>query len=88
MDLTSSIAWIGSTCFSLSALPQAWMCYKTKSADGLSWLFLMLWFVGEVCMLGYSAYTLQYPLLTNYLVNWVVLQVILYYKISGKSASK
>lgn len=75
------IAWIGSVAFAVCAVPQAWRCYRTKSGDGLDWLFLALWSVGEVCLLAYSIHLGDGPLIVNYVSNGVALCVIISCKV-------
>jgi uncharacterized protein with PQ loop repeat len=75
------IGWIGSVCFALSGIPQAWKCYKSGHSRGLSWGFLGLWFVGEIFTLIYIVPTGNVPLIFNYSFNFLVLTVLLRYKI-------
>jgi uncharacterized protein with PQ loop repeat len=76
------IGWLGAFCFAICGLPQAIKCYQTKRADDMSWLFLILWGLGEVCMIGYTVLALDSNalLLANYLANGAFLSVIIYYK--------
>lgn len=63
---------IGSLCFAFCLLPQVIKAYREKTAQGLSWLFLLLSAGGNVASCGYVAYTnyisgiWQYPLYFNY----------------------
>lgn len=75
------IAWIGSVALAFCALPQAIFCLKTKSARGLDWGFLLLWALGELCMVIYSAHLRSLPLFLNYGVNGVLLGIIVYFKV-------
>lgn len=79
------IGWLGAFCFSICAIPQAWLCYKQGHARGVSEFFLSLWFIGEVCMLIYSL-TLPgaEPLIVNYLFNLACLLIIMKYKVLPK----
>lgn len=78
------IGWMGAVLFSLCAFPQAYACYKTKHAKGLSWAFLGMWAVGELLTLIYAVVALSsWPLLFNYCFNLLCLFVILYYKVKG-----
>ena len=80
------IGWIGSTLFALCALPQVIMVWKQKHARGLSWGFLNMWLWGEILCFCYVASqpTLQIPLLANYVLNFILLLVIFYFKLKGK----
>lgn len=81
------IGWIGSMLFALCAVPQVIMVWKQKHAHGLSWGFLNMWFWGEVLCFYYVASqpTLQIPLLANYVLNFILLQIIFFYKVKGNS---
>ena len=76
------IGSIGAFCLAICGLPQAVKCWQTKRADDMSWGFLILWAVGEACMVAYTVLALEYNalLLANYLANGVFLSVITYYK--------
>lgn len=74
------LGWIGSVMFAVCGVPQAWQCYKTKSAQGLSWSFLSMWVIAELCTLAYILPTAQWPLIFNYTGNLLCLGVILFYK--------
>lgn len=75
------IGWIGSVFLALCALPQAFHSYKTKSAEGVTWGLLALWFLGEIFTLIYVIPKAHIPLLFNYICNIVLLSIIIYYKI-------
>jgi uncharacterized protein with PQ loop repeat len=80
------IGWIGSILFAACAIPQAWMCYKQKHAHGLSWGLLMMWFWGEILTFIYVLPSGKIPLLVNYVFNFLLLLVIIYYKKYPKTA--
>lgn len=73
--------------FALCALPQVIMVYRQKHAHGLSWGFLNMWFWGEVLCFYYVASQpiLQIPLLANYVLNFILLLVIFFYKVKGNT---
>lgn len=74
------IGWIGAICFSVCAAPQAYKSYKEKSSEGISILFLGLWYVGELFTLMYvSLTTAQLPLIVNYVFNIICILIIIYY---------
>jgi len=77
------IGWFASLSFSLSALPQAYYCYKHGNANGISFLFILLWGSGEILTLVYVLLKHGYdlPLVTNYLMNLLFLFIILKYKL-------
>ena len=74
------IGWIGGAAFALCGAPQAWHCWKNKTAAGVSWGFLGLWFLGEICSLIYVYPTGKLPLIVNYMLNIVFTGLILRYK--------
>lgn len=78
------IGWVGSILFALCALPQAWLCFKQKHARGISWLFLMMWLWGEVLTFTYVLPTGKLPLLANYVMNFILLLIIIFYKVKGE----
>jgi uncharacterized protein with PQ loop repeat len=76
------IGWIGAACFALCAIPQLITTLRLGHAEGVSGLFLALWFVGEVCMLYYVAVvSWDWILLANYIMNLACLVLIIRYKI-------
>ena len=76
----SAFAWIGSICYALCMIPQAWSSYKNKHSDGVTWGLLWLSVGGELSMLTYSLGNQLYPLIGNYIANLFFTIVILYYK--------
>ena len=84
--------WIGSIMFALCGLPQAIKIWQTKSANDLSWMFLVMWAIGEVLTSSYVLITniklnnYQYPLLINYILNGIVLIYLIYGKIKYDTA--
>jgi len=84
--MMEAIGWIGSMLFAFCALPQMIMVVQQKHARGLSWGFLNMWFWGEIFCFIYvfNQPTLQIPLLTNYVINFIMLLIIIYYKNKGK----
>jgi len=84
------IGWIGSMLFAFCALPQCIMVCRQKHAHGLSWGFLLMWLLGEVLCFWYVAMQpmMQVPLLANYVINFAMLIVIIWYKIAGNKLNK
>lgn len=77
-----TIGWIGSWSLAVCGLPQAIKCIKDGNASGMSWEFILLWFIGEIFTL---VYILQQnglkPLIANYSLNVVFTLIILYIKV-------
>lgn len=87
--MTEIIGWIGGAGFAVCAMPQVHKCYKQGHAHGISYLFLLLWTLGEVCTLVYvllQDLTLreQAPLLLNYIVNLICMIAIWRYRLFPK----
>ena len=82
MTTLDLIGWIGAASFAVCAIPQAYHCWRTNSADDVNWIFLGLWLLGEVSMIVYVMLTSMDPIfLVNYLTNLLCLLVILRVKI-------
>ena len=75
------VGWLGAFFFAICAIPQAWQSYKLGNSDGISTMFLVFWFLGEVLMTIYVLPTWDWPLLTNYIFNLILTSVICWYKI-------
>ena len=69
------LGWIGAILFCLCGIPQAVKAYRTRRTTDLSWLFLWMWFGGEIATIVYIIYTnikmheMQWSLITNYVFN-------------------
>lgn len=80
--MIETIGWVGAVCFALCAVPQAWLSWQQGHSEGVSGSFLTLWFVGEVCMLGYSLAEIDsLQIIVNYVFNLACLLVIIKYKL-------
>ncbi len=88
------IGWFGAFLFAVCALPQAVKTFKTKKADDISWLFLWLWFFGEIFTFLYliiddiKLKTTHFPLYINYIFNIVIVVYLIYAKKFYKSKQK
>lgn len=78
------IGWLGSILLAFCGLPQAIESYKTKSSAGLTWGFLLMWFIGEIFTIIYIIPKWHWPLIFNYTANIIFLIIIIYYKIKPK----
>ncbi len=81
------IGWIGSVAFAVCGLPQAWECYKSGSAKGISPNFIALWFIGEVSYVisvlmkfGWVSW-----MMFNYIANIFSITVIVYYLVKDRN---
>ena len=78
------IGWLGSILLAFCGLPQALESIKTKSSEGLTWGFILMWFIGEIMTFVYILPKMDLPLLFNYTANIIFLAIIIYYKIKTK----
>ncbi len=63
-------------------MPAVWKAIREGHADGMSGLFLALWFIGEVAMFGHVVLTnASWPLVLNYLANVGLVGVLVFYKV-------
>ena len=79
-----NIGWLGSILLAFCGLPQAIESYKTKSSEGLTWGFIGMWLIGELCTFIYIIPQMVLPLLFNYTANIIFVSIIVYYKIKPK----
>jgi uncharacterized protein with PQ loop repeat len=79
-----TIGWLGSILLAFCGLPQAIESWKTKSSDGLTWGFLLMWLFGEIFTIIYIFPTMILPLIFNYTANVIFLSIIVYFKIFPK----
>lgn len=75
-----AIGWASAILFAVCGVPQAYQCYRTKSANGLNWYFLGTWAAGEALGIAYAIHLQATPLLANYILNAMSLAVMIYYK--------
>lgn len=75
------IGWAGSILLAFCGLPQAFQSYKVQNSDGITWGFLLMWFVGEILTIIYILPKWYWPLLFNYFANVIFISVIIYYKL-------
>ena len=79
-----TIGWLGSILLAFCGLPQAIESYKTKSSEGLTWGFIGMWFIGEICTFIYILPKMDLPLLLNYTANIIFLSIIIFFKLMPK----
>ena len=85
------IGWVGSIAFAFCGLPQAWECFKKRSAKGIHPVFVGLWLIGEVC---YDVSVLMKFgwvnwMMFNYMANIFSIAVIIFYLMKDtRSAGK
>lgn len=78
--------WLGSSFLVICSLPQLFKTFRTKNVQGLSFLFLLFWFLGEIFSLMYILFDVsKRPLIFNYLTNTLICFLILIYYIRYRS---
>jgi len=77
-----SLGYIGALLLAVCAVPQMIMCMIDGHAKGISHLFLLSWYFGEILMLIFCYDTVAHdsPLFVNYAVNVAILTIIAKYK--------
>ena len=80
--MTEIIGYTGGLLLAVCALPQMLLCLCQGHAKGISSLFLLSWYIGEILMLIFCLETIgsSGPLFYNYVANVVMLTVIVRYK--------
>lgn len=80
--MIEEIGFMGAILLALCALPQAIMSIVTGNSHGISWLFLWMWYLGELLTLHYITQTigLHGPLFWNYFINVLFVSIIVWYK--------
>lgn len=80
--MIDQIGWVGNILFAACGIPQVIKCYRDGNADGLSWIFLLMWLVGEIFTASFVWNTSRQPqLMFNYIFNTTCLLIILKYKL-------
>lgn len=75
------VGWLGAFFFAICSLPQVIQSVRDGHSDGLAWLFLIFWLLGEIFMTIYVWPTGDLPLLSNYIINLFLTAIIFYYKV-------
>lgn len=82
MQTIDIIGTVAAIAFAVCGLPQAIKSYREKHSDGMSMSFILLWLLGEVCMITYVvAKVPDVILLVNYVGNLLFVWIIFYYKL-------
>lgn len=79
--MIETIGWIGAGAFAISSVPQAYKSYREGHSTGVSWGLLVLSQLGEICGMVYGFYHSLYPFVANYVLNFIMLNVIIYFKV-------
>jgi uncharacterized protein with PQ loop repeat len=86
LNIADVIGWTGSVAFALCGLPQAWECYRSNTARGISPLFVGLWLLGEVCYIisVLMKFGWVHWMMFNYGANIVSISVIIFYLVRDR----
>lgn len=81
--VVNDLGFVGAALLAFCALPQLIMTIKDGHAYGMSILFLLAWYLGEIFTLIYivDKIGIEGPLFLNYAANTAMLTVIMYYKL-------
>jgi lipid-A-disaccharide synthase-like uncharacterized protein len=74
------VGYLGGFLFAICAFPELYKTIVNKRCD-IGWGMLILWFVGEVLMLFYSFWLADFPLIINYVSNFIIVTILLTFKI-------
>lgn len=70
--------WMGALLLGTCGLPQMVTTLRTRRFEGLSLLFVLWWFLGELFSITYVIYKLDWPLIVNFSFNIAICIVILW----------
>lgn len=87
--MIDTIGWVGSLLLAWCGLPQAYSSIKEGHSHGMAWGTIIMWLLGEICLVIYVVPKLDWPLILNYASNILIVSVILWYKVNpgGSHAS-
>lgn len=76
-----AIGWLGSLLLAACALPQAVAVFRGNKIvmrmSSFSWTFLIMWFVGDLCLLVYTLKVNSVPLTLNYGLNAALISYLI-----------
>lgn len=78
------VGWIGSIMFAICGIPQVVSTFRTHDVSGLSFSFILLWFLGEIFSATYLIIddvkkgSSHFPIYFNYVVNLACVSYLLY----------
>ena|SRR3989338_3666206 len=78
MDIATILGWIATLLFTICFIPQIAKTVKTKTVDGLSFLFLFISFIANIIALVYATLIKQAPLQIKYIFAMAFLAVCLF----------
>lgn len=78
---------VGSVLLALCGFPEALRAFRLKRCD-IGWGMLLMWLIGELCLVVFALQTKQHVLLINYFANILFLAVMLFYKLFPRVSSE
>ena len=81
----NQLGLIGSLLLTFCAVPELIRTLKNQRCD-IGWGFLLMWFFGELFCLFYGYDLNEMPLMINYTFNFVIVSVMIYYKVQRRVA--
>lgn len=77
-----TLGWIGNVLLAICCVPQALKAKNEGHSRGISYVFIITWFIGECLAFHYHLTTSdKIPQIFNYVINICGTSVILWYKI-------
>lgn len=81
-NIVESVGWLGTCLLAVCGLPQLVKSRREGHSHGISWLFILAWFFGEILLFVYIlSENKGFILLFNYLLNLFFAGGILYFKV-------
>jgi uncharacterized protein with PQ loop repeat len=86
--IVEAFGWIGTVLLGVCGFPQLVKSCRDGHSHGISWLFILAWFFGEIFLLVYIVIESKGIILAlNYTLNLVFAGGILYYKIFPRAVA-
>ena len=83
--MMDTIGWTGTILLAFCGIPQLIKSIREGHSDGMSWVFLLTWFIGEICLLIFTVGKMKgIILIMNYVLNIIIVGGILRYKMFPK----
>jgi uncharacterized membrane protein len=73
----AALTWLGAALLALCGLPLAWNAWRTpETTRGLSWVFLAMWWLGELSMFAGLLRVVSWHVLANYFGNVLLISCV------------
>jgi uncharacterized protein with PQ loop repeat len=82
-----TIGYLGSLLLTVCGIPEVIRTIKDNKCH-LGWSMIVLWTLGEIFMMSYAFYLVNGPLIMNYVFNFFVVGILLFYKIKATETNK